>query len=103
MSVDYAPEARDDIDDAAAEIARRYGGRVANAFLTRLEATAARVDLMPLAYSLVDPPLPNHPGLRVVPVTRFESRLIFYTPIVTGILVVRVLLAASDWQAIVGD
>jgi plasmid stabilization system protein ParE len=103
MSVDYTPEARDDIDDAAADLAGRYGGRVANAFLTRLEATAARVDLMPLAYSLVDPPLPNHPGLRVVPVAKFESRLIFFTPVVTGILVVRVLLAASDWQTVLGD
>lgn len=103
MSVDYAAEARDDIDDAAFDIARRHGGGVANAFLIRLAATAARVELMPLAYSQVDPPLPNHPGLRVVPVAKFESRLIFYTPTATGILVVRVLLAASDWQATLGD
>ena len=103
MRVDYAAEAREDIDDAAIDIALRHGGRAANAFLTRLQATAARVELMPLAYSLVDPPLANHPGLRVVPVARFEARLIFYTPTATGILVVRVLLAASDWSATLGD
>lgn len=103
MSVDYAAEARDDIDDAAVEIARRHGVGVANAFFTRLASTAARVELMPLAYSLVDPPLANHPGLRVVPVAKFESRLIFYTPTATGILVIRVLLAASDWSATLGE
>ena len=31
---------------------------------------------------------------------KFTARLIFYTPTDTGILVVRVLMASSDWQSI---
>lgn len=99
MNVDYAPAATADIDLAADELEVQCGTHVANLFLTRLDATAKKVAAMPLAFPLVDPPAPNHPGLRVVPVTRFTARLIFYTPTDTGILVVRVLLASSDWQA----
>ncbi len=103
MSIEYTADAGADIETAVDELIDRYGPSPAVAFQTRLDSTLARVELMPLAYSLVDPPLANHPGLRVVPVARFESRLIFYTPTATGILVVRVLPAASDWSATLGD
>ena len=99
MNVDYAPAATADIDWAANELEADCGTRVANLFLARLDATAKKVATMPVTFPLVEPPPPNHPGLRVVPVTRFTARLIFYTPTDTGILVVRVLRAASDWHA----
>ncbi len=69
-------------------------------FRDRLAGTLRTVAVMPLAFSPVDPPLARYPGLRVVPVKKFTARLVFYTPTDTGILVVRVLLASSDWQAI---
>ena len=100
MKVVRAAAATADIDWAAEELAVECGAHVANLFLTRLDATAKFVATMPLAFSLVDPPLARHPGLRVVPVKRFTARLIFYTPTATGILVVRVLVASSDLQAI---
>jgi plasmid stabilization system protein ParE len=103
MSIDFSPDAEVDVETAVDELVDRYGPSLAVAFRTRLQRTLTRVATMPLVYSLVDPPLPNHPGLRVVPIARFESRLIFYTPTATGILAVRVLLAASDWQATLGD
>ncbi len=102
MNVDYAPAATADIDWAADELEADCGTRVANLFLARLDATAKKVAAMPLAFPLVDPPAPNCPGLRVVPVTRFTARLIIYTPTDTGILVVRVLRAAGDWLAALG-
>ena len=102
MNVDYAPAAVADIDWAVDELEADCGAHVANWFLLRLDATAKKVATMPLAFPLVEPPPSNHPGLRVVPVTRFTARLIFYTPTDTGILVVRVLRAAGDWQAALG-
>jgi plasmid stabilization system protein ParE len=103
MSIEYTADAAVDIETAVDELVDRYGPSPAVAFQTRLDSTLTRLEAMPLAYSLVDPPLVNHPGLRVMPVAKFESRLIFYTPTPTGILVVRVLPAASDWQAALGD
>ena len=102
MNVEYAPQAEVDVAIAAEELTLRLGGSLARTFLARLDATAKKVATMPLAFALVEPPLPNHPGLRIVPVTRFAARLILYTPTDAGILVVRVLRAAGDWQSALG-
>lgn len=99
MSVERTDAAIADIDLAAEELAVECGVHVANLFLLRVEATVNRIASMPLAFPLVDPPVARCPDLRVVPVMKFAARLVIYTPTDTGILVVRVLRAASDWHA----
>ncbi len=58
------------------------------------------LEAFPLGGSPVDPPYPNFPGLRFRPVRGFESRVVFYYPTPTGILVVRVLHAHQDVNAV---
>lgn len=99
MNVEYTPQAEADIAIAAEELTLRFGGGLARTFLTRLDSTAKNVAAMPLAFPLVDPPIVLRPDLQVAPVTKYTARLIVYIPTDTGIRVVRVLRAASDWHA----
>jgi len=99
MSIDFSPHAELDVENAVDELTDGYGPALALAFRARLTATVNKIAAMPLAFSLVEPPPPNYPGLHVLPITRFTARLIVYTPTDTGILIVRILRAACDWHA----
>jgi len=103
MRIEYTANAEVDIEVATDQLVDDCGAHVATLFRTRLQATLRKLATMPLAFPLVDPPPTNHPGLRVVPVTKFAARLIFYTPTDAGILVVRVSRAAGDWRATLAD
>ena len=102
MAIGFTPSARADIFLAARQLRERFGEKTAASFRSRLDATLAQLERSPLAVALVDSPPDGYPELRVVPVKRFKGRLVFYTPTADGILVVRVLLAASDWQSALG-
>jgi len=103
LSIEYTIDAESDIDFAIDELVDGYGVSLASAFRIRLEAMLEKIASMPYGFSLVDPPFPRYPGLRVVAIKKFAARLIFYTPTETGILVVRVLLASSDWASAMGS
>lgn len=96
MSIEYTDHAEVDIDTAAERIAEDLGVRTALVFLHRLRETLLGLEAAPHSASLVDPPFPAHPGLRVKPVRRFKARLVFYFPTPTGIRVIRVLHAAQN-------
>ena len=102
MSIDYTPDAQLDILEAVDSLLNDLGPAVARAFRHRLHQTLTALEALPHCGSPVDPPYPNFPGMRVRPVTRFRARLVFYQPTPTGILVVRVLYAARDLDAIFG-
>ncbi len=96
MSIDYAPDAQADIQDATDDILATHGLRPALAFQSRLRDTLAGLEALPHAGSPVDPPYPNCPGMRCRPVKKFTARVVYYTPTPTGIRVVRVLHARQN-------
>ncbi len=96
MSIEYSPRAVVDVDTATEDIIDRLGLGVAAAFQQRLARTTADLEALPYSGAPVDPPFPNFPGMRYRPVTRFESRVVYYDPTPTGIRVVRVLHAHQD-------
>lgn len=102
MSIDILPAAKVDLDDAAEDIGAAIGERVARLFQQRLGDTLRRLERFPLSVAPHEPPFPRYPGLRIVPVKRFEARLICYVPIADGIRVVRVLHSSRDLGAIFG-
>lgn len=104
MAIDFTPAARRDILLAARQLRERFGEKTAASFRIRFDATLARLERSPLSVAVLDLPPEGYPELRVAPVNRFDARLVFYTPTDTGILVVRVMLAASDWMTeLVGE
>ncbi len=102
MSIEYTTQAEWDILETVDSILTDHGVGMARAFRHRLESTLVGLEALPYSGSLVDPPYPTYPGMRVKPVTRFKARLVFYQPTPTGILVVRVLFSARDLNAIFG-
>lgn len=102
MSIDYTPQAEGDILDAVDSLTDDLGPAVARAFRHRLQRTLSGLEAFPHSGSPVDPPYPNYPGLRFRPVTRFTARVVYYVPTPTGILVVRVVYAGRDLDAVFG-
>ena len=102
MSIDFTTDAQFDILEAVDGLQNDLGTVVARAFRHRLQQTLTTLEALPQSGSPVDPPHPNFPGMRVKPVTRFRTRLVFYQPTPTGIFVVRVLYAARVLGAIFG-
>jgi plasmid stabilization system protein ParE len=103
VSIEFTPLGAADVRIASHELARDLGVRVAVTFQRRLRDTLAGLETFPLSGSPVDPPYPNHPGLRFRPVRRFESRLVFYVPTPTGILLMRVVYSGRDLDAVFGE
>jgi len=103
VAIDFTPAARRDILLAARQLRERFGEKSAASFRTRLDTTLARLEAAPLSVAVLDAPPDGYPELRVAPVNRFAARLVFFTPTDTGILVVRVMLAASDWMSELAD
>lgn len=62
-----------------------------------------KLERSPLSYAPHEPPFPNHPGLRIVPIKRFEARLICYVPTGDGIRVVRVVHAGRNLGSVFGS
>jgi plasmid stabilization system protein ParE len=102
VSVEISPRARADIDLEAEDLGLRYGQRTADRFIDGLHQLLSRLDGMPASAVEVDPPYPNHPGLRVAQVQGFPTQTVYYVPITTGIRVVRVLHTSRDTDAIFG-
>ncbi len=102
MSIDFTAAARIEIVLTARDLKASHGERTANAFRRRLQATLERLAAAPESVALVDPPIDELSRLRVVPVAKFKARLVFYQKTDTGILVLHVLHAASDWQTTLG-
>jgi plasmid stabilization system protein ParE len=100
VSIDYTPDAQVDILEAVDYFVNGPGTAVARAFRHRLHQTLTGLEAFPHSGSPVDPPYPNFPGLRVRPVMRFRSQLVFYQPTPTGILVVRVVHGSQDLDAV---
>ena len=96
MSIDYAPDAQADIQDATDDLLTTLGLRVALAFQTRLRETLVGLEAFPHSGSPVAPPYPNCPGMRCRAVKKFTARVVYYVPTPTGIRVVRVLHAHQD-------
>lgn len=103
VAIEFTPTARRDILLAARQLRERFGEKTAASFRIRLESTLARLEGSPLSVAVLDFPPEGYPELRVAPVNRFDGRLVFYTPTDTGILVVRVMMAASDWMTELAD
>ena len=97
MSIDFTAAARIEVFLAARDLKESHGERTANAFRRRLQTTLDRLATAPESVALVDPAIDDLPGLRVVPVDKFKARLVFYQATDTGIRVIHVLHAASDW------
>jgi plasmid stabilization system protein ParE len=102
VSIVISGRAQADIDIASEELAEDYGVSVAESFQHRLQATLRRLERMPLSGELVDPPYLKHPGLRLMLVTKFKYRVIYYVPTSTGIRVVRVIHAGMDADSLFG-
>ena len=66
MSVEFAPHAEVDVENAVDELTDLYGPAIALMFRLRLTASVNNIAAMPLAFPLVDPPSARYPGLRVV-------------------------------------
>jgi toxin ParE1/3/4 len=81
------------------EIATRIGIDNPSASLRFLEAAEDGFHFLAenrRAGTEFDPPVPNLPGVRFWPVTRFHNYLIIYRPLLDGVEIVRVLHGARD-------
>lgn len=99
MSIDFTPHALYDIDNAAEYLETHRvgsGGR----FRAELAQVLSRLERFPESAELLDPPSPNHPGLRVAGLVRFYRYAVYYRPTADGILVVRVLHTSRNVTAI---
>jgi len=102
VSVEIPPRAQADIDIESEDLGQRYGQPTAERFQDQLARLLSRLDALPTSAAEVDPPYPNHPGLRVAQVPRFPHQLVYYVPTPAGIRVVRVLHSSRDIDAIFG-
>jgi toxin ParE1/3/4 len=96
-AITKSPQAYRDLIDIASHIAED-SLEASDRFLQAAEATFRCLAETPEIGSLC--PFKNPPAadIRVWPVRRFNSHLIFYRPESNGIYVVRVIHGARDWQ-----
>jgi plasmid stabilization system protein ParE len=102
VSIDTQPRAQLDIDMVRDDLLR-VSATAARSFDFRLQRTLALLESQPLLGELYDPPSAQHPGLRFLPVLRFTTYVVYYTPNDTGISVVRVLHSSRDASAVFGS
>src|SRR5689334_6588991 len=92
--------ARKDLVEVFRYLAHEGGLRVAERFLTQVEATFARLARMPGMGARYGQGHPALAELRFFPVSRFPKYIIFYLPIAEGIRIFRVLHGARDIHGI---
>jgi plasmid stabilization system protein ParE len=85
MKVDYAPRAIADLKRIGLQSRRAFGDAVAVALETYIRATVVRISVLPYGAQ----PLPNRPGVRVVPLVRYPFK-IFYTAIEDRIVILHI-------------
>ena len=94
MKIEYAPRARADLMQIGEHSRRVFGGAVAAALETYIRATVARIAAMPESGQR----LPERPGVRVVPLSRYPFK-IFYTVIGGTVTVLHIRHAARrPWE-----
>jgi toxin ParE1/3/4 len=97
------PPARRDLVDVFEYYTRQGTIKTARRFLKDAEATLARLASMPSTGTRYEPDDPTFADLRVSPLSRFKSYLIFYRPIPGGIEVLRLLHGARDIRSILAE
>jgi toxin ParE1/3/4 len=93
------PEARNDILEAAGQIAE-YSLNASDRFLAATENTIKLLAMMPGTGTLRDYDNPALAGLRMRPISKFPRYLIFYLTTETTVEIVRVLHGAQNLHAI---
>jgi toxin ParE1/3/4 len=101
--VDKLRPARQDLVDVFHHYAQRGEIGAAQRFLKDAETTFERLASMPGLGVLYEPDDPAFADLRVSPLGRFKSHLVFYRPIPGGIEVLRVLHGARDIRGILAE
>jgi toxin ParE1/3/4 len=95
--------ARTDLVEIFRYLAHEGGLRVAERFLTHVEATFARLAKMPGLGARYGHGHPALAELRYFPVSRFPKYIVFYQPIAEGIRIFRVLHGARDVAGILAE
>jgi toxin ParE1/3/4 len=95
----FTPQAWQDALEIAAYIATD-NPEAATRFVPALEKTCAQLAALPSLGSVRQFRSKDLKGVRILPVTGFESYLIFYTPAGKSIKVIRGLHAARDFPTI---
>jgi toxin ParE1/3/4 len=95
--------ARQDLIEIFRDLAREASLRTARRFLAQAEATFGKLADMPGMGTRYEPETLAFPEIRFFPISRFEKYLAFYTPIIGGIDIVRVLHGARDIPSILAD
>lgn len=94
--------ARRDLVDHFVYLAENAGLTTAERFLDRAEATFEALSHQPLMGAPLPLRRPELANVRKWRIKDFDNHLVFYEPRPTGISVVRVLHAASDWWGLLG-
>jgi toxin ParE1/3/4 len=84
-------------------LAHEGGLRVAERFLTQVEATFVRLAKMPGMGGRYGYGHPALADLRYFPVSRFPKYIVFYQPVAGGIRIIRVLHGARDIAGILAE
>ena len=95
----FSPEAWDDMRAIVAYIATDNPD-AAERFVPALEETYAQLEALPGMGSVRHFGRTDLQGVRIIPVTGFESYLIFYAAVQKNVKVLRVLHAARDFPTI---
>lgn len=91
-----------DLEERSESI-RQHDPRAALRFLAEAEATFGRLAAMPGMGRRYAPGHPVLADLRVFPIARYTSDLVFYRPLGDGIEVIRVLHGARDLGRVLAD
>ncbi len=102
MKITYTPQAEQDIIEIASWYANREH-QLAGQFMAAVQATADTLQDMPLRGTSRTYENPYLQNMRVLKVSGFERRLLFYETGQQNILIVRVLSAEQDLADIFGE
>ena len=102
QSVSKKPEALRDLVEQADYIAQ-HSLEAAERFVDAAEATFEILARTPEIGGVCQFRSPQAAGLRVWPVRGFQKHLVFYRPAGNGIDVIRVIHAARDIEAVLGN
>jgi plasmid stabilization system protein ParE len=102
MSVRIRPQARIDILELSERFWDQYPG-VALAFHARLDESIALLERFPSIGAEAPFPIPANPAIRFFPIKKFQSFLIVYLPLSSGVDIIRVLDGRRDLGSILLD